>query len=286
MEATTHATFSAGQLARSTAAHAEAARWRAETSRAQAREMHAIHVIAQIVEEALGETGASARTAEMLHRETAAELGATLRIHDRTAAGLMDEARLIDAFPAAFAAFTAGRILRGHLLKIVDAGSALDDASSRAAYERAILPIAERETPGRTGALARAAAERLHPRPFAERHDAAASRRSIWVRDMPDGMSELGMLLPSERAHGIIDRVRRMAHSVRNANHAARTRAGGGSPASHATNATSRRATLARRVRSRPICSATCCSRAPPPRTPARATSARSGAAYRCRSRC
>ena len=233
MHPTTHGTFSAEQLARLAAAHAEAARWRAETSRAQAREMHAIHVIAQIVEEALGAAGASGRAAEMLHRETAAELGATLRVHDRTAAGLIDEARLIDAFPAAFEAFAAGRILRGHLLKIVDAGSDLDDAASRAAYEAAIVPIAERETPGRTGTFARAAAERLHPRSFAERHDAAASARGIWVRDMADGMSELGMLLPSERAHGIIDRVKRMARSVRDANRAARARAGGDSPTAH-----------------------------------------------------
>src|SRR5690606_31359659 len=143
---------------------------------------------------------------------------------DRTAAGLLSEAQVVDEFPAVFAAFKDGRIHAGHLRKIVAAGTELPDPKARARFEEVILPIAERETPSRTDKFARDAADKLHPDSFVDRHKAAAACRSIWVVDLPDGMSELGILLPSVEAHAAYNRIKSMARSVRQANRAARAR--------------------------------------------------------------
>lgn len=219
-----HTSFKPELLARLSERYADAMRLRAETSRAQAREMENFRAIRQIVEEAVEQTGASGRAAEMLYRESNAELGATLRIHDRTAAGLLAEAQLVDDFPAVFEAFKDGRIHAGHLQKIVAAGTELPDATARARFEEVILPIAQRETPSRTDKFARDAAEQLHPDSFIDRHKAAAACRGVWVVDLPDGMSELGVLLPSLEAHAAFNRIKHMARSVRQANRAARAR--------------------------------------------------------------
>jgi len=82
-------------------------------------------------------------------------------------------------------------------------------------FERVVLDRAATSTPGRIRALARRFAERLDPRPMAERHTAARAERTVSVRELEDGMSELVALLPTTLAAGILDRLTRQTKAIR-----------------------------------------------------------------------
>jgi len=148
-------------------------------------------------------------------RSMAAQIGAALRVSDRTVQRhLSDAVVLTERFPATWAALAAGEVSRAHVRVIVEAGLPIDDDVARAAYEAAVLEVARRETPGRLKPAARMLAARLHPVPLAERHAVAARGRCVWVRDLEDGMAELGATLPAHLAYGIRDRVDQYARRV------------------------------------------------------------------------
>jgi hypothetical protein len=148
-------------------------------------------------------------------RSMSAQIGACLRVSDRTVQRRMSDAVILDSrFPETLAALARGDIDRCHALVIVEAGLPIDDAGARAIYERAAVEVACRETPGRLRPAVRTLAHRLHPVPLAERHRAAAARRDVWVRDADDGMAELVASLPAPIAHGIHDRLTRLARTV------------------------------------------------------------------------
>lgn len=149
-------------------------------------------------------------------RSMSAQIGACLRVSDRTVQRRMSEAVTLDGrFPATLAALARGDIDRSHALVIVEAGLAIDDAEAREVYERAAVDVACRETPGRLRPAVRTLAHRLHPIPLDERHRAAAARRGVWVRGAEDGMAELVASLPAAIAHGIHDRLSQLARTVR-----------------------------------------------------------------------
>jgi len=148
-------------------------------------------------------------------RSMAAQIGAALRVPDRTVErDLSDAVVLTGRFPATHAALAAGAISRAHATVIVAAGLPIDDDAAREMFEGAVLEVARRETPGRLKPAARLLATRLHPVPLAERHAVAAKTRNLWVRDIEDGMAELIATLPAHLAHGIRDRVNRYARRV------------------------------------------------------------------------
>lgn len=218
--------FEPDELSELDAVVSELVRVRAQVNALQARETQLIHGAAQIAGAVESRGEASSRAAELPHREVAAEVGAALRISDRTAQRLMGESNtLIQKFPATFAAFAAGVITRTHANVVADAGAHLPDAAARAAYEATVLPVAERESASRIRSFARIVAERLHPRSFTERHESAAAGRCVRVVDLPDGMAELIATSPAVAAHGVLDRLNRMARSVRDSR--ARTGAAG-----------------------------------------------------------
>ena len=141
-------------------------------------------------------------------RSMAAQIGAALRVSDRTVQRhLSDAVVLTTRFPATHAALAAGTVSVAHARVVVEHGQAIDDDDPRAAYEAAVLEIARRETSGRLKPAARLLAARLHAIPLDGRHVEAASRRSVWVRDLEDGMAELVATLPAHLAHGIRDRL-------------------------------------------------------------------------------
>ena len=145
-------------------------------------------------------------------RSLAAQIGAVLRVSDRTVQRhLSDASILARSFPATLTALAAGEISRGHVSVIVEAGLPIADDDVRAAYEAAALEVARRETPGRLKPAARLLAARLHPIPLEQRHAEAARCRDVWVRDLDDGMAELIATLPAPIAHGIRDRLDRFA---------------------------------------------------------------------------
>lgn len=150
-------------------------------------------------------------------RAIAAELGAALRVSDRTIQRRLGEAeRLATGFPATLAALTEGRISRAHADVIVDAGGRLE-GGTRGHFERAAIEVAERESAARLRPVARLLAERAMPRPLSERHNEARADRRVAVHDLDDGMTQLLAILPSALAHGIRARVTDMAVAIRDA---------------------------------------------------------------------
>lgn len=151
-------------------------------------------------------------------REVAAEIGAALRISDRTVQRQLDSAHeLTTKFSATHDSLTHGAISRAHAGVIVDAGAHLHDAEAREEYQRQVLPVAARESASRLKVVARLAAERLAPRTPQERHRAAAEHRTVWVRDLDDGMGELCFYGSAVLTHGMHDRLTSMARAVADA---------------------------------------------------------------------
>ncbi|CAI9394405.1 HNH endonuclease signature motif containing protein [Microbacterium sp. T2.11-28] len=178
----------------------------------QAAAAHARHLalLAEALEvaDAQADAGAPAAVRDIPLRSLAAQIGATLRVSDRTVQRQLSEAWAVSTrFAATLGALASGDITRAHVRVIVDAGSPIDDDEARAAYEAAALEIARRETPGRLRPAARLLAGRLHPMPLDERHRVAAAGRDVWVRDLDDGMAEIIAVLPTAIAHAIRDRL-------------------------------------------------------------------------------
>lgn len=148
-------------------------------------------------------------------RSVAAEIGAATRTSDRTVQARMASAdQLVVRFPATHADLAAGAIDRSHASVIVEAGTAIDDDEARGAYEASVLTVARRETPGRLRPVARSLAYRVHPVPTPERHRRARAIRRVWVRDLDDGMAEIGGVVDAVLAHGIHDRLTQVARAV------------------------------------------------------------------------
>lgn len=152
---------------------------------------------------------------DMALRAVAAEIGSAQRVSDRTIERRMTEASwLVEEFPSVWAAQGAGRITAAHSRVIVDAGAHLDDAADRASYAAAAIEVAATESPNRLRRSARRIAESFQARSLTDRHRDARERRRIWVKDLDDGMSELGAYGPSALLHGMYDRLSQMAHQV------------------------------------------------------------------------
>lgn len=152
---------------------------------------------------------------DMPLRSMAAQIGAVLRVSDRTVQRqLSDAVVLTGRFPLTHAALAAGEVSRAHVQVIVEAGLPIEDDAARASYEMAVLKVAGRETAGRSKPAARILAARWHPIPLEERHAVAAKERCVWVRDLDDGMAELIATLPAATAHGIRDRLDRFARTI------------------------------------------------------------------------
>jgi hypothetical protein len=191
----------------------------AELSARETRILAEAEGIAEAQTERLGSP--NAREREMPRRCIAAELGVAVRVNDRGVQSAMNEAAIVTRdFPATLAALADGRISRSHVRAIVDAGHRLPE-HVRAGFEEVVLRRAETQSAPHTRAFARQLAERLDPRPMAERHQVAQERRMVSVREVEDGMAELVHLLPTALAHAIHDRLTRQAKAIRAAAHAA-----------------------------------------------------------------
>ncbi|CAH0243656.1 hypothetical protein SRABI76_03065 [Microbacterium oxydans] len=152
---------------------------------------------------------------DMTTRSVAAELGAALRMSDRTVQRRMADAEFfVTRYPLVWAAQGAGRISAAHARVIVEAGAHLEHATDRDAYADTMIATAEVESPNRLARIARRAAERFQPRTLDERHADAREQRRVWIRDAPDGMAELGLLGPAALVQGAFERLTGMAKAV------------------------------------------------------------------------
>lgn len=160
--------------------------------------------------------GAPARVQahEMAVRSIAAELGGAMRLTDRTVQRRIDEARtIVEDYPAALGAWERGTITRAHVMVIVDAGSVLP-AEVRPSYESVAIERCRKDTPNRVRAQLEILAQRMHPRSFRERHEAAAADRCVRLMPGRDGMSDLVATLPTVIAEGIHDRLTQQARAI------------------------------------------------------------------------
>lgn len=147
-------------------------------------------------------------------REISAELGAAMRLSDRTVQARMSAASTLrDSFAATFDALAQGRIDLAHASAIVDAGAVIADTVMREQYERIVLEASELETPHRLRAIARVVAGRIDPDLAEELRRRAVGGRRIRVVDLDDGMARLLADLPAVLAHAICDRLTQMAET-------------------------------------------------------------------------
>jgi len=157
----------------------------------------------------------SAKAREMALRSIAAELATAANDSDRAMRAQIDRAMtFVDDYPATFAAFEQGRILRRHLDVVRDCGTPLDP-EARALFDQTAAVRCESDSPNRARAVLERLAENLQPRSLTERHQHARQSRRVQVIPLGDGMAELIATLPVTLAHAIHDRLTRQAKAVR-----------------------------------------------------------------------
>ena len=181
---------------------------------AQVAQVRLLARAGQLAASQAADSSARVRAHEMALRSIAAELGGVLRVTDRTVQARIDEAHdLVENYPATLAAWEAGRITRGHVRVIQDAGCPVPP-SRRAEYETLAISRCERDTPNRVRAGIEILAERLTERSFTERHRDAATGRRVRVIPGAVGMSDVIATVPTVIADGILDRLTQQAHAV------------------------------------------------------------------------
>jgi hypothetical protein len=166
---------------------------------------------------ALAEERAATRggSADLEIREISAEIGAALRVSDRTVQRQLSDAHTLSSrFAATHRAQSEGRISRAHADVIMDAGVRIADDAARASFETEILVHAELESAARLRPIAKLLAERALPESIDERHARARIERNVILRDLPDAMAAITVTEPATQIHGIHDRVSQMATIV------------------------------------------------------------------------
>ncbi|MDD7929858.1 HNH endonuclease signature motif containing protein [Microbacterium thalli] len=180
----------------------------------QIREVRVLAAAGRLAREQAAGASERVQSHEMALRGIAAELAGVFAATDRTLQRRIDEAQdLVENYPATMEAWAAGRITRGHVRVIQDVGCAVP-AQVRGEFEQAAIERCEGETPNRVRDALVHLAERLHPRSFTERHEAAAAGRCVRVQAGPDGMSDLIATLPTVIAEGVVDRLTRQAREI------------------------------------------------------------------------
>ncbi|SDG63691.1 HNH endonuclease signature motif containing protein [Microbacterium sp. 77mftsu3.1] len=185
-----------------------------ELARVQIRELRVLAAAGRLAEEQGAPPNAKVTLHDMVLRSISAEVAGAMRTTDRTVQRRIGEARVtIEGFPAAVAAWEAGRIVRGHVKAIVETGLNLP-AEMWAEFEAIAIERCEGETPNRVRGELEILAHRMHPRSFAERHEEAAARRCVRLTPGRDGMSDVIATLPTVIAEGIHDRLTQQARAI------------------------------------------------------------------------
>jgi hypothetical protein len=141
---------------------------------------------------ALAGVEASAELVREMHVEH--ELAVATRSSRYAAGTAIERSRVLTTtFPLFLAALEAGQVSEAHCRVLVEGTRTCTDPDALAAVQRVTLPKAQRMTPGEfRSAVATAVAD--HDPDAAARHTAAREQRSVWTRELEDGMSYLGMV--------------------------------------------------------------------------------------------
>ena len=167
---------------------------------------------------ALAGATASEQVLDELHVE--AELATATRSSRYVAGMSIERARVLTTiFPAFLDALAEGAIAEAHCRTLVEKTRPVTDPVALAAIGRVLLPKAKRLAPGPFAREVATAIARFDP-DAASRYTRAREQRSVWTRELEDGMS-----LPR---HGP-----RHLHDHRDEGHARRRRAGPARAATH-----------------------------------------------------
>ena len=198
----------------------EATKRKAEAEADQARALAKIVALSQHVREEL--VPAASDTHDVVLRSFVAECATRVHVSDRALLGQCAAAwDLATRFPGALAALSAGRITTAHVRAITAAGGVLpggaEGASARAGFEARALELAGELTPGRLRTKLRGIAEAMHPVALDRRHEESVACRRVWVRELEDGMAEVGAEVSAVLAYGIFDRLTQGARATKRA---------------------------------------------------------------------
>ncbi|SDQ31154.1 HNH endonuclease signature motif containing protein [Microbacterium sp. cf332] len=151
---------------------------------------------------------------DMELRSVAAEAAGIARQSDRRLQHDIDRAMtIVDDYPTVLGAWEERRITRDHVDVVVTAGVGVPE-DMRAEYEVAAIAICEGDIHTRVRAPLAALAQKMHDKPFTERHREAAAGRCVRVLHGPDGMSSVIAELPTTIAAGILDRLTQIGQTV------------------------------------------------------------------------
>lgn len=152
---------------------------------------------------------------DLEYRSMLFEIGIETNTSDRSVNRDVDQAwSLFEHYRKTARAWRSGDLARRHVEVIIKCGDPIVDAEVRAEYERLVLEYARENTPGRTESYARRVAAELDPEIIAARQQQARRERSVRVRDLDDGMSQLVAEIDSACAHAILDRLTAAARAV------------------------------------------------------------------------
>lgn len=191
---------------------------RAAVAAAQAHETEVLARAVPLVEARTADRRARGQSVgnDLPLREVCAELGAAMRVGDRTVQRRIDDAHtVVIRFPATFEAWRRGQIERAHVSAILDEGTIIADPELRARYESLVLDVAVVESAGRLREIARVIAARVDAAASDLRRKAAPRGREVRLIDLHDGMSRVQADVRAPFGHAIMDALTQYARAVR-----------------------------------------------------------------------
>jgi hypothetical protein len=161
---------------------------------------------------------------EFAARAAVADLAVRLHLSESAVrAGAFDAETLRTRLPRLWAAFWDGELHPVNARAAADLVRSLPDGvAASAGFDEALVAIVDL-APGRFRARARVIRERIHSIPLAERVEAAAQTRGVWIEDDVDGMAYLTMKLRADVAHRAFARIDSAARVLVSADDESRT---------------------------------------------------------------
>ncbi|WP_434613670.1 DUF222 domain-containing protein [Arthrobacter sp. A5] len=142
----------------------------------------------------------------------AAEIGAALHTSHYSAQRLLNNSEDLTIFLPVTLALQEQGILDRARVQAVLYGLGTTPATLWGPVEAAITALAPSLTPRALERYARETAEKLDPEPLAARHERARTHRDVWFLAQPDGMAEIGALLPAVDARRFYETIDAWAH--------------------------------------------------------------------------
>ena len=152
-------------------------------------------------------------------QQVQAEIGAAIRVSDRTIARRMSDAHtLTTEYPRVMQSLEQGDISREHATALSDAGIIITCPTARRAYEQELLDYAKTASVNRVRQVAKHVAEQYSDQDVSARLADAHASRSVKVQPLDEGLSLITAVVPSVQGAALYDRLTQMARLVKRAN--------------------------------------------------------------------